>query len=198
MFRLSLREMLVLVAAVALVIVSMLNASPLWQSIVGVIAMLVVFAMLTAAIFDRGSRQAFAIAFVVVTLGYAVMVMNGAKQLRPNGTTRNADLYGEGEAVLPTSIFLQWLNHRLDHSGFVYTDTSEKVPASEESNISQPGSGNNAPNIAGRTVAWQQLPPLENFAPTGHYWWALLFGYVAARYAQFVHTRRIRQQPAAA
>ena len=54
MLRLSLREMLALVAAVALVIVSMLNASPLWQSIVGVIAMLVVFAMLTAAIFDRG------------------------------------------------------------------------------------------------------------------------------------------------
>jgi hypothetical protein len=195
MLRLSLREMLALVAAVALVIVSMLNASPLWQSIVGVIAMLVVFAMLIAAIFDRGSRQVFAIAFAVVTLGYAVMVMNGAKRQAPSGMMHNAELYGEPDAVLPTSVFLRWLDQRLEQTNYVYTDTDEKVPASEESNINQPGIG--MPSIAGRTVTWQQLPPLDNFAPTGHYWWALLFGYVAARYAQFVYTRRIRQQPAA-
>ena len=200
MLRVSIREMLLLVAAIALVIVSLWYASPLWQSVVGLIALAVTIMAVISGIFDRGPRQVFAIGMVVVMLGYLLLVLSGTKyptgMPQAPGPAQNGEFDSRGR--LPTSQLLDWLRNKVDRSGYVDATTGKMLPADDpEIATISPGPSGQLQTSSGRQVYPADLPPTENFMFTGHFWWALLLGYVGGRYAQFVYTRCIRQQPLA-
>ena len=71
MFRVSLRHLFVLVTFIALAIVSLKYASPIWEATVLGLALIVFFVALIVALVDRGPRQAFAIGMAAVMFGYA-------------------------------------------------------------------------------------------------------------------------------
>jgi hypothetical protein len=198
MFRLSLRELLIFVAVIALAIISLRTALPFWQGIVGLVVMLVAVFQLAAVIFERGAGQAFAIGFMVVFIGYAALVWHGEKEpVGPvGGGSRNVELIVSEKTMLPTSVLLQWLLEFVEHGVYVYDDNGTQVPHSDEAKVTQ--SANGAMNLNGRPVTWQFTPQVDNFKRTGHYWWALLLAYIGGRFSQFIYERRIRKQPASA
>jgi len=201
MFRVSTREMLVLVAAIAVAIVSMWYASSLWQAVVGLIVLAVTIMAVISAIFDLGPRQVFAIGMVVVMLGYSLLILNGKKY--PTGAPQMPGPSANGEfdsrAQVPTSQLLHWLRNKLDRSGYVDSVTGKTLAADDpEIPTIAPGSNGELQTSSGRQVYAVQLPPMEDFMFTGDFWWALLFGYLGGRYAQFVYTRRIKERPTAA
>jgi len=108
MLRISLRQVLILVAAIAMTIVSLKYASPWWQSVVTLIGLLTFFAAMIVGIFDRGPRQTFAIGMVLVMFGYGVLIMNGRRSFSATGGTASyEELHGNG--YLPTTDILHEL-----------------------------------------------------------------------------------------
>src|SRR2546423_8694566 len=81
MFRLSLREMLVVVALVALGIVSLKYANDFWLFLVLAITFGAIVGSVIVALVDRGRRQAFAIGFTVTAVGYACVLLNSSNSL---------------------------------------------------------------------------------------------------------------------
>src|SRR6185436_5069376 len=77
MFRISLRQLLILVTAVALAIVSLKYATPTWRIIIGLTTLLTFVAVGVVGIFDRGPRQAFAVAMALVMLFYGLLLVPG-------------------------------------------------------------------------------------------------------------------------
>jgi hypothetical protein len=76
MFRISLRQLFILVAVVALAIVSLKYASTFWEATIYGVALAVFFIAAIVALVDRGPRQAFAIGLTVILLGYAILYHN--------------------------------------------------------------------------------------------------------------------------
>ncbi|HEX2475888.1 MAG TPA: hypothetical protein VHK01_14145, partial [Lacipirellulaceae bacterium] len=70
MLRISLRQLLFLVATVAVAIVSLCYANAGWEAAVYCLTLVVFFAMVIVAFIDRGSRQAFAVGMAIVMAGY--------------------------------------------------------------------------------------------------------------------------------
>jgi hypothetical protein len=165
--RISLRQLLILVAAIALAIVSLRYATPWWQAVVGLLLMVLFFAAVIAAIFERGPRQAFAIGFVVVVFGYAIMLANGRKSFSPNGNTLTyEELHGAG--YLPTTVVLGELYDVFYREG--------------GNRYASPKAGS---------------PSQSNFARIGHCWWALLLGYLGGSFARRLDERRRSRPKAA-
>jgi hypothetical protein len=172
MFRISLRQLLIVVAIVALAIVSLKYASPFWQGLIGLAAMLAVSAAIIAAIFERGPRQSFAIGFVIVILGYALLFIAGLR------------------LQLPTSLLLSHLYLAISRSEWRNTTTGQIE--SEESAIrlqATPKIG--VGGLSFPAVESRSYPLPEYYYPTGHYWWTLILGYVGGFLAQLIYVRRM-------
>jgi hypothetical protein len=214
MFRVSLREMFLLVAATALAIVSLLTASFLWQSIIGLAAMLAAMIAMIVTFVDCGPRRAFAIGFAVAMLGYLFVVLN-AREIMPanrfGSDNRNVEfgVYEYG-ARLPTSVALQYIYAGISRTKYFDAKTGERIPESESAKLSLVGEwfggvgggglggggfGGMQMNVpAGQRPAFYETRPrAENFMVLGHFWWALLFGYVGGHFARFVYLRRDRE-----
>jgi hypothetical protein len=186
MFQISLRHLFILVAAIALVIVSMHQASELYQGLVGMLAMLAMFAAVIIGITDRGPRQLFAISFAVVMLGYALLIMNGAKYASGQNTV-NGELTG-WNGQLPTTVLLRVLHTVTARDEWIDTSDGKVLDSSEVASMQAAG---------GRPgVTWQKKPDRGTFVTTGHYWFALLFGYLGGHFARFVYGRRMIEQAA--
>lgn len=129
--RISLREMFVLVAAVALAIVSLVYASSLLQAAVSLIALLVGLAAVILGIIDRGPRRAFAIGFSVAMIGYLVVVLNcqrmAAQQNNPYQFVLETD-----RPHLPTRLLLDYFYEGINRSGNYDQITDELIPESEK------------------------------------------------------------------
>jgi hypothetical protein len=194
MFRISLRQLLILVAAVALAMVSLKYASPAWQVVLGLSVMLVLFAAVIVAIVDRGPRQAFALGMAVIILGYGLLVANGRQQ--SNQTTTNVELRASS-GHLPTTALLRYLFSSIsqvefkDSTGKVISENEAQTTVSAWQAAMQSGRG--APQMP--PLFSEQHPAEEIFTPIGHFWWALLFGYLGGQFARFTYARRIREQP---
>ena len=207
MIRVSLREMFVLVAAVALAIVSLIFASPQWQAIIGFVALLSAMIALVESFVDLGSRRAFAIGFAVAMIVYAFVVMK-AHDLMPVdqfGGNRNVefDAY-QYEGGLPTSISLRYIYAGISRTKHFDAKTGQRIPESESGNLFVVGQstfggggfGSAVPvNVPpGQRAAYVEVnPPAANFMVLGHFWWALLFGYIGGHFARFVYLRRDRE-----
>jgi hypothetical protein len=188
MFRASLREMFLLVAAIALAILSLLGASIFWQGAVGLIVMLASGAAIITGIMERGSRQAFAIGFGVAMFGYALIVWNGERYADGPRKNKNMELVGL-DGQLPTSLLLHYLHLKIDRSGYIDANTGKDISEAELAKTPldySTGTG----LVAGRPVQYVQRPRQEVFSPIGHYWWGLLFGYIGGRFAENLYTRR--------
>jgi hypothetical protein len=211
MFRLSLRELFVLVAAVALSIVSLIYASSVWQTIIGVAAVLAAMLALIAGLVDRGPRRAFPIGFSVGVLGYLLVVIHAPTFTRgPFSPPAKANINPELSAYdgsLPTSMLLGYLYAGIKRTTYFDSKTNQQIPASESENLQLIGEdrfgdegtfggfGSAVPISApaGKRAAYYQMRPhAENFMAIGQFWWALLFGYAGGHFARFIYSQRDR------
>jgi hypothetical protein len=179
MFRISLRELLSLVACCALALVSLKYASETWVAAVAALAMLAFFVAIVTALVDRGPRQAFAIGFAVIVVTYGWIVLH--TPLSYSGPNAPPTLeFDQWSGRLPTTRLLRYVHQAVDRSQWI--DRNGNVianynPASHDP--SAPGAG-----------SIREIPPREQFMPIGHMWWGLLFGYIGGRFGQFVYARR--------
>ena len=169
--RMSLRQLLFLIALVALAIVSLCYASAWWEAVILGIALLIFFANAIVALVDRGPRQAFAIGMVVVMAGYTcVKWVDPGVKFRHLGLPTNAVLIQLQAAVARIAYFDSQSGRQL--VGFVLPGNSGGPPP-------------NAPAFYQDT-----LPLLEHILTVGHTWFALLFGFMGGLFAKFVYRRR--------
>jgi hypothetical protein len=197
----SLRQLMMLVAAVAVAIVSLKYASDAWLAIVAAVAMLAFFAAVIVAAVDRGPRQAFAIGFALTVAVYALVVMNGEKEF-PNGRSRNIE-FDQWDGKLPTTRLLRYMHIAVDHGGYYDRATGQEIPdydPATDPNRNTAGGGFGGGGLggggfgAGPRVAFRELPPRESFMPVGHLWLGLLLGYLGGLFAVYVYSRRMREQ----
>src|SRR5262245_30643255 len=155
--------MLTLVAAIALAIVSLRYASLLWQGLIGILATLVIMVLLMAAIFDRGPRQAFAIGFCIVALGYGLLL------LEFGGYSGQESIF---DSQWPTTLVLVEARQLFDHTVYVDAVTGAPVPADAKVEMAADGSN----RVQGRPISLVEQPTPERFVTTGQFWCAMLFG----------------------
>jgi len=170
MWRLSLRELLMLVALVALAIVSLKYASLTWQGFVLSLTLLAFVAAAIAAFVDRGSRQAFALGMVVTMTIYAALL--------PTATLGSQ---------LPTSYVLSMIRSGMLTRTYVDRQTGQPLPDYDPNNMTTPLGVNPRAFVRPRQIT---MPPSSQFKIIGHSWWSLLLGYVGGRFAQFLYVRR--------
>src|SRR5688572_21478366 len=129
LFRVSLRELLLLIAMVALAIASMKYASTAWRTCVYTITMAIFMWAAVIAVIDRGPRQAFAIGMVLLMLIYAVLVINGAVT-RSGGNREMHPRSGR----LPTTIIVKQLFPRTEKVEWVDHRTYDVLPNYDPAN----------------------------------------------------------------
>src|SRR5688572_10366264 len=127
MLQISLRQLLILVAFIALAIVSLKYATNLWQALVGLVTMIATFAAILVGAFDRGPRQVFAIGFAVVLLAYSVLVASGRKM--DDLHVQNVEMFAS-IGRLPTTILLSYA-HKFVARKVVLNAEGEPMPASD-------------------------------------------------------------------
>jgi len=217
-FRISLRELLSLFAALAVGCASLKYANAWWQGVVIALGFIAVASAGALALVDRGKWQAFAVGFLVWALGYGVLVQS-CRTIAPSGDgsrTRNYEIDRPTEGRLPTTRLMSPLYDSVVRTMWKNVTTGEEV---EESGLPP-----NAKKVmsAGVNIAISREPQYvpanlqSGFAPIpaallgssytslgprpdqqqfmliGHFLWALLLGYVGGKFAQFVYLRRLR------
>jgi hypothetical protein len=177
LFRLSLRELLLLFAMVALAIASMKYASPAWRTCVYTITMAIFMWAAVIAVIDRGPRQAFAIGMVILMVIYGVLVVNGAVGRSQGGNREMNPASGRlpttrlVEYLFPITESIHWFDRRTDQV-LPYFDPAKTPPG---------------------VVAYQgrtRTPDPATLMTIAHCWWALLLGYIGGRFARVVYLRR--------
>jgi hypothetical protein len=175
LFRLSLRELLLLIAMVAVAIASMKYASPAWRTCVYTITMAIIMWAAVIAVIDRGPRQAFAIGIVLLMVIYGVLFINGTRLSEGN---RELDLqYGR----LPTSRVVKYLFPPTETVQW-YDGRTGQLLANYDPANPPPG-----PQAFSRT---RRTPDPQTLMAIAHCWWALLLGYLGGRFARVVYLRR--------
>jgi predicted PurR-regulated permease PerM len=181
MFRVSLRELLGLLACCALALASLKYASETWLAITLGLGMVVFFWALVVAAIDRGPRQAFAIAFVLVMSTYVVIVLNTPSPVFNQSQPASKE-FDQWEGRLPTTRLMRYVHQVLDRSEWIDGSTGKVVPSPTQAQIA---AGGFSPG-----VAYREMPPREQFMPIAHVWWGMLFGYLGGRFGRMVYVRR--------
>ena len=187
----SLRELLILVALVGLACVSLKFANDWFWIGLSTAAMLLFMAAIVVAFIDRGSRQAFAIGFVLCAGMYAAAV---ALATAKNG--REFDPYA---GSLPTTKLMRWpfekmvlIEYLLMDANMQY-DQSKRFPTSQEALAYRAKLGLPAGTMGaafGGGVGASEFPLREDFLGVAHVWWGLLLGYCGGRFAKLIYMRR--------
>lgn len=173
MFRLSLRELLMLVAIVAFATASLKYASELWLALVTGVTTFAFCAALIVAAVDRGLRQAFALGFALTMVAYGATLMTGDRTVGFGGNMHSKNIeFDPWEGRLPMTRLLR----------YIHIAVNENVQIQQ----TQP--------FVGPVTSIMERPPREIFMPIGHCWWALLLAYVGGRFAASIYGRRIREQ----
>lgn len=195
-FRISLRELLVLVALLAAAFVLLKFASPPIARIIVGISILTWGAMVIIAFIERGPRQAFAIGFTVIAAVF----------LLPIGTQSK----GDPHIVLGTEDLLVYL-HRQMATRWVYdTNTGERLrPApllETEGGIGPPPRSRfmasddhfTAPAIPfgapPSSTHFNFYPFVSNFIAVGNSLLTLLFAYLGGKLAVWIYHRRVARE----
>lgn len=178
LFRLSLRELLVLIALAATAIVSLQFASAGWVTVVAGI-ILAAFAMaVIVALVDRHARQAFAIGFATSMVVYGVVLAG----LCFNSAWASLE-FNPDAGMLPTTRLLKVAYAAVVKTRWVDFRTGQEVPDYDQQN---PG-----PNA--QYISLDERPVRYTFMLIGHCWWALVLGYLGGWFGRFVYLRRIRE-----
>jgi predicted PurR-regulated permease PerM len=177
MVRMSIRQLLLFVAIIAIAIVSLNFANELWMtSIIGA-TMLVVVGAAIVGVVDRGPRQAYAAGFAITAVLYLLFL--GALFGR-----EFEQLYGK----LPTTWSLTRLHKAINRN--VYFDNIGRVIPNYVPADNSAGYG-----VGGFAIQTREIPQSGHFMPIGHCWWAILLGCIGGLFARFIYARRVREQP---
>ena len=195
MMRISLRQLLVAVAVVALAIVSLCGANELWLAIVSGVAMVIVFGMLIVAVVDRGPRQVFAIGFVLTVIVYGAVIFTGRTTRGSGGSMNSANVEMDPyEGRLPTTRLLRYVFLSIEHGTYYDFNTGKELPNHDPSKNATGGSVGGGFGGGVPTVSYRENPQRDVFMPIGHCWWALLLGYAGGLFAEYVYARRASEQ----
>lgn len=129
MFRISLREMLVLVAMIALAIASLKYADSMWLGIIAGVTMAVLFGALIVAGVDRGRRQAFAIGLALTIIAYGAVLLTGYSVPAASGNSKNVE-FDQWEGRLPTTRLLRPLYAAVKRSDWETVPRTLKIGTS--------------------------------------------------------------------
>jgi hypothetical protein len=165
--RMSLRQLLVLVALVALAIVSLKHASVFWRGVVGLVVFVAYVGCIIAAVMERGRRQAFAVGMAITMTIYGGLILCSGLA---DGMPGNYE-FVPYNGVLPTTNLLTPLYYSIVD----YEDVVEN----------------------GAIVRQIEHPDSATFMTTGHYWRAVVLGYAGGRFARYLYVRRKEESPLA-
>lgn len=180
LFRVSLRELLVLCALSAVAIVSLLYANERWQGAIVMGTVIVTLVAGIVAVVDRGARQAFAIGFAMSVVLYGVVLANTPRA--NDGPSLELNPY---TGTLPTSRLLLPLFENVAVTRWIDFRTGQEILDYD-------------PQAAGQSnqfASLDQRPEQAVFMRIGHCWWALLLGYLGGWFARFVYLRRLGGGP---
>jgi hypothetical protein len=177
LFRLSLRELLLLIAMVALACASMKYASPAWRTCVYTITMAIFMWAAVVAVIDRGPRQAFAIGMAILMVIYGVLIVNGTSGRSQGGNREMNPASGR----LPTSRIVEYLFPITESVQWIDRETDQVLPSYDLTNP-PPGI-----RVYART---KRTPDPTTLMAIAHCWWAILLGYIGGRFARVVYLRR--------
>jgi predicted PurR-regulated permease PerM len=179
MFRLSLRSLMVLVAAIALAIASFHHASDGWRTTIVSATMLCFLLSSVAALVDRGPRRAAAIGTAVSMAVYGLALVLAA----PLGASvgENPE-FNPSTGSLPTTLLLRSLYSRVAEIGWV--DVYSGNQAAEISSSAPLNAGDAATTTAG------EIPDRETFMVIGHAWSALTLGCFGGWLARHIFLRQ--------
>jgi hypothetical protein len=175
LFRLSLRELLLLIGIVAAAIASMKYASPAWRTCVYTVAMAIFMWAAVVAVIERGPRQAFAIGMALLMVIYGVLFISAPR--RREGNLELDIEYGR----LPTSRAVKHL--------FPPSETIEWTDARTLKELPNYDPANPPPGIQAFSQT-RRTPDPPTLMAIAHCWWALLLGYIGGRFARVVYLRR--------
>lgn len=182
--RYSLKELLWIALVVGLGLAG-LRVGGIAASILVFTAIAFLMAITIIALIDRGQGQAIAIGFLVPALTYTgTVLVCGKGELDPY------------EGRLPTSLALQPLFAAfVEHTWFdllTGKELAENDPAVKQ-HLSGGGGGG---GFAGRPVGASESPDRTTFMSLGHCLFAMLFGYVGAKFGGLVFRRRASEPSA--
>lgn len=199
MFRITLRELFLLVTAAALAVASLRSASDGWLTATIIIATVGLFWASVVAVADRGPRQAFAIAYLLIGAGYGFVAIS-LPHADENDRDSEAPEFEVFRGRLPTTRLLQYVFRRSRTDVWVDTSTGKVIPGFDRDNPIIPVKGTdpmigvdkqgNAIFPAKSYAERAEIPPRSNFMLLGHTWWATLFGYIGGHVARFLYLRR--------
>ncbi len=200
-FRMSLREILVLVAMVALAISSLKYAEDTWLALVAGVTMIAFFVVLIVAVVDRGPRQAFAIGFALTMFAYGLILMTGQRTIGSGGSVSSKNIeFHQWEGRLPTTHVLRYIHLGVNSSGYFDNTTGKELPdydPAKDPNREGGFGGRRVQTPGGGwfpAISYREIPPREKFMPIGHCWWAMILGYAGGHFARFVYWRRLRSE----
>lgn len=176
LFRLSLREVLVIVALLALAIVSLQFASATWETVVATIVIGALAVAVIVSLVDRQARQAFAIGFAVSIIVYGVALFVASLGSQGANLEFNPDT-----GRFPTTRLLRPVFAAIAQSRWIDFRTGQEVLDYDPQN----------PGPDTQFVSLDERPERAAFMRIGHAWWALLLGYLGGWFARFVYLRRI-------
>lgn len=203
--KISIRELLLIVAFVALAITSLRNASGMWLSILASLIVVVGGVMIVMACIERGARQAFAIGFATI-MGVYLAAVHFTPAPRSAqafvGTLHPTALNYNG--ALPTAALLGelWLRVRAPYYVTVGSNTPFERYAGPLKDVEAQSFGGGQlkppkqapPNGTGY---WLQVhPKLSNFLAVGHLLFALALAYVGGKFAVWIYHRRLARETA--
>ena len=181
MFQFSLRAVLIVVALIALAIVSLQFASPGWQTAVSGVTFVVFWAAAIAAIVDRGPRQVFAIGIVVSMAIYGLVLFALPREGAPNWQYHTE--FNPDTGRLPTTRLLAPIYHAIVEVSWYNMTTGRKVAGPG------PLAVGDTPPAANVTLS--ESPDRNTFMAIGHLWWAIVLGLFGGWFGRFVYLRRI-------
>jgi hypothetical protein len=203
--RFSLREFLLLVAAVVVGLCALIFGNGMWLAAVAAFTMLAIMTQLIVALADRGHRQAFALGFVACAVTY-LSIFFVETEIHPYQgrfpTTRLLRIFFEsvrerlyvdessGDRVLhsdipPAARIIE------DNSWTIISPPSQGGSVIAEMN-SRPRGMSGSAGVVFRRIG--DFPDRRQFMPTGHLLWALLFGYIGGHFGRRVYRRRVLEQ----
>jgi hypothetical protein len=167
--------MFLVVALLAVAIVSLRYANEIWHIAVALFALLAFIGAMISAVLDRGSRQAFAIGMLLAMTTYGVVFSIGLFRYNlVSGPLR-------GGGSLPTTRLLVYMYAGIQETRWFDRETGKEIPGFDPTR-----------QTMARPLQSRQEPSERTFMAVGHAWWALLLGYLGGRFARFVYVRRTR------
>ena len=186
--RISLRELLVLVALIGVGCAALKSASSTWWTALSALALLAVMGFALVAALDRGARQAFALGFVICVSVYAVLLATQAS-IGGSGTSTSQE-FDHYSGYLPTTRLLGPLFEAIASSSYHDKQTGEVIPNYDPSQAASGGLGGGGFGGMGSGVSAAETPERHSFMRIGHLLWSLLLGYVGGHVGRAIYLRR--------